>query len=211
MSLLVQLDEIKTRLAATSSALQEADNWTTLSDDADAAFESGDLKMAASKLLGMQRSLLVLSDAPDFAQRKARLAMLQAKFERLVAPRLEQAFSTHNLELARESVVMLKDVNKESQLVECFIRAHSTRLLAEWGTLCSDAKLGLKDVLTTFHDSVAKLALQEMEWCTEVFDDVSLSVAQQRHVSAPGGLLPLNFCNHTAARTLRTWLHSKML
>ena len=173
MSLLVQLDEIKTRLAATSGALQEADNWTTLSEDADAAFEAGDFKMAASKLLGMQRSLLVLSDAPDYDDRKTRLSMLQAKFEKLVTPRLEQAFSTHNLELAREMVVMLKDVNREAQVVECFMRAHSTRVLAEWVALCSDQKLGLPEVLSTFHDSVAKLCAQEVEWCVEVLDDSS--------------------------------------
>jgi hypothetical protein len=173
MSLLVQLDELKTRLVDTTGALQEADNWTTLSDDTDAAFEAEDLKTVASKLLGMQRSLLVLSDSADFEERNARLSLLQAKFERLVVPRLEQAFSSHNLELAKESVVMLKDVNKESQVVECFVRAHSARLLVEWATLSNDSKLKLEDVLVTYYSSVVRLVVQEKEWCVDVFEDDS--------------------------------------
>ena len=35
MATLIELDTIKTRMAATSAALQEADNWTTLSADAE--------------------------------------------------------------------------------------------------------------------------------------------------------------------------------
>jgi len=37
MATLVELDRVKVRMEATSSALQEADNWTTLSQNVDRA------------------------------------------------------------------------------------------------------------------------------------------------------------------------------
>lgn len=46
-------------MEATSAALQEADNWETLSADVDAAFASTDLPRISTTLLGMKRSLMV--------------------------------------------------------------------------------------------------------------------------------------------------------
>ena len=59
MKLLMQLDEVKTRMEATSEALQEADNWETLSAEVEDAFASNDLPRISSTLLGMKRSLMV--------------------------------------------------------------------------------------------------------------------------------------------------------
>ena len=109
MAVLIDLDTIKEKMEATSAALQEADNWTTLSSDAEAcaclrdarltaqeAFRSEDIRKIASALLGMRRSLLVLSDVPDHAQRQQLLGGLEGRFEGLVAPKLVLAFEAHN-------------------------------------------------------------------------------------------------------------------
>lgn len=55
MATLVELDRVKVRMEATSGALQEADNWTTLSEAVDEAFQDGNLDKMSSTLLGMQR------------------------------------------------------------------------------------------------------------------------------------------------------------
>lgn len=67
MRMLMVFDTVKTRMEATSSALQEADNWETLSADVDKAFASNNLPAMSSTLLGMQRSLMVLQDVPGTA------------------------------------------------------------------------------------------------------------------------------------------------
>ena len=43
MQTLLRLDEVKGRMMDASAALQEADNWTTLSADVDDVFDSGDV------------------------------------------------------------------------------------------------------------------------------------------------------------------------
>ena len=55
MARLVELDTVKTRMQATSSALQEADNWTSLNADVEAAFEANDIDRISNILLGMVR------------------------------------------------------------------------------------------------------------------------------------------------------------
>lgn len=109
-------------MVETSSALQEADNWSSLSEDIDAAFQAGDLKVISSKLLGMQRSLMVLTEHDDFSDRKRRLEMLQDRFESLIQPKLEEAYLAHSVDAARELVVMLKDADREHQAVESYQR-----------------------------------------------------------------------------------------
>ncbi len=51
------------------SALQEADNWTTLSAEIEEALDGGDLAAIAGKLSGIQGSLKILSHVPDYDDR----------------------------------------------------------------------------------------------------------------------------------------------
>lgn len=44
MQTLVELDAIKKRMLESQSALQEADNWTTLSADVEIVFATHDIK-----------------------------------------------------------------------------------------------------------------------------------------------------------------------
>ena len=63
----------------------------------DSAFELSDHKKASSLLLSMQRSLRMLTDVPDYADRKARVAVLENKLEALLSPKLVSALATHSL------------------------------------------------------------------------------------------------------------------
>ena len=60
-----------------ASALKEADNWATLSSDVEVVFESGDIQAMRAKILGMQQSLEILKDVPDFDDRQALLESLR--------------------------------------------------------------------------------------------------------------------------------------
>ena len=49
MQTLLKLDEVKERMQAAANALQEADNWTTLSANVDEVFDSGDVALVSWK------------------------------------------------------------------------------------------------------------------------------------------------------------------
>lgn len=169
MALLVELDEIKSRMQATTDALAEADNWTTLAENVDAAFAADDLKNVATSLLGMKRSLIVLSDTPDFAERSELLQLRQRQFEAKVTPELEAAFVGHELERAKECVAMMRDIDREGEVLGVYSRCHEKQLLGQWRDLCGNVALSLDAVLTQYHDKLAALGAQEQSWCNDLF------------------------------------------
>jgi len=97
MKMLMEIDTVKTRMQDASRALKEADNWTVLSSDVDKVFESGDVKAIAAKLEGMHKSLTVLQDVPDYAQRRRLLEGLKNRLEALLSPKIVSAFNNHSL------------------------------------------------------------------------------------------------------------------
>lgn len=57
----------------TSTALKEADNWTTLSAEIEDALDSGEIELISEKLCGIQASLKILSHVPDYDDRVRRV------------------------------------------------------------------------------------------------------------------------------------------
>eukprot|EP00051_Salpingoeca_urceolata_P029288 m.489477 g.489477 ORF g.489477 m.489477 type:complete len:730 (-) comp26803_c0_seq1:35-2224(-) len=170
MALLVELDRVKERIEETSSALQEADNWTTLSTDIEAAFVSEDLAMIASTLLGMQRSLMVLSDVPDYEDRQRRVVMFQNKFEALISPRLLDAFTHRNLEVAKECRVMFADMDRLPQLCNYYYRSQKAPVFKAWAA-GAESERPLTTWLPEFHDKLVGVANAEHAWTRDLFPD----------------------------------------
>ncbi|XP_006825808.2 conserved oligomeric Golgi complex subunit 7-like, partial [Saccoglossus kowalevskii] len=97
MQMLLELDVIKSRMQSASSALKEADNWTTLMADIDDLFQSQDVHAIAKKLLAMQHSLSLLAHCGDYEERAQYLETLKNRLETLVSPQLITAFNKHSL------------------------------------------------------------------------------------------------------------------
>jgi len=112
---LIELDLVKNRIQSASKALQEADNWVTLSAQIDDTFESKDtvqvwdeklilnnliiiiIIQIATKLIAMQQSLKILTDVPDYADRVNRLETLKNRLEALMSPTVVAAFNTQDV------------------------------------------------------------------------------------------------------------------
>ena len=67
------------------------------------AFRIGDARKVAGTLLGMRRSLRVLSDVPDHPQRQIALAGLENRLEALIAPKLQLAFAAHSIGMSKST------------------------------------------------------------------------------------------------------------
>jgi len=176
MRLLMQFDEVKGRMEATSGALQEADNWETLSAEIDDAFASKDLPRISSTLLGMKRSLLVLLDVPDYAQRQARLEELQDKLEDVVGPLLAAAFTARSEDDAKAYILALRDIEREDRVHEHYVRCHTAHAQKAWTELCNDDSRSLPTILDEFYKVLTELWHQETTWGAVLFGDKVRSV-----------------------------------
>jgi hypothetical protein len=74
--------------------------------DIEEALRDGDGKRVSQILLGMQRSLMVLSDVPDYAARQERLKNLENQLEALLSPKLISAFNNHSLGMPKTPVFL---------------------------------------------------------------------------------------------------------
>ncbi|XP_055955962.1 conserved oligomeric Golgi complex subunit 7 [Patella vulgata] len=129
MQVLLKLDGIKGRMKTTAEALKEADNWTTLSADVEDVFLSEDVQAITAKLTGMQQSLQMLVDTPDYADRCQHLEKLKNRLEAILSPQLISAFNTQSLESAQKYTKMFKNIERLPQLYKYYHKCHKGKIL----------------------------------------------------------------------------------
>lgn len=181
MQTLVKLDTLKGRMVASSQALREADNWTTLSTDIEEVMESGDVEAIAEKLVGLQNCLSILTHVPDYEERAAHLEGLKVRLEALASPHIVAAFTNHNLEESMKYARLLRSLGRVSQLESYYHKCEMGQLGAAWrGGVEGFHLAGPPNWLTTFYDKIALLTSQQVRWCGQVFEgsDSSLLLAQ---------------------------------
>lgn len=169
MATLMKFDEVKSRMEATSSALQEADNWETLSADVDVGFETDDLNKVSVALLGLQRSLMVLTTVPDYVERQHRLAALQDKLENALSPKLLTAFASHDTETAKECVQTFTDMNRTSNVYTYYYRCHTDAAQRKWNDLCKSTSETLTTTLKLYYSDLTTVVETELQWGVKVF------------------------------------------
>ncbi|KAL9988225.1 hypothetical protein ACROYT_G002647 [Oculina patagonica] len=172
MKMLMEIDTVKTRMQDASRALKEADNWTVLSSDVDKVFESGDVKAIAAKLEGMHKSLTVLQDVPDYAQRRRLLEGLKNRLEALLSPKIVAAFNNHSLDDTKEYVKIFSNIERLDQLQNYYIRCHKTKLQRTWNEVrVEDPNKSMLEWLSTFYDVILSTWHTEVTWCGQVFNE----------------------------------------
>ncbi|XP_022793390.1 conserved oligomeric Golgi complex subunit 7-like [Stylophora pistillata] len=172
MKMLMEIDTVKSRMQDASRALKEADNWTVLSSDVDKVFESGDVSAIAAKLEGMHKSLTVLQDVPDYAQRRRRLEGLKNRLEALLSPKIVAAFNNHSLDDTREYVKIFTNIERLDQLQNYYIRCHKTKLQKTWNEVrVEDPNRSMLEWLSTFYDVILSTWHTEVTWCGQVFTE----------------------------------------
>lgn len=171
MKKLVEIDRVKGRMQNACNALEEADNWSTLSSDVNKLFEAGEMDLVAEKLVGMQKSLQVLKDVPDYTERHRFLETLKVKLEASLSPKIVQTFNQHDLENARYYVKIFSELNRLSQLQTYYSNCHKSSLSRTWSEIREDPNTQITTWLPTYYDHLLALWHREVSWCGQVFPE----------------------------------------
>ncbi|KAJ8983014.1 hypothetical protein NQ317_014311 [Molorchus minor] len=102
-----RLDSMKTMLNVAKQGLHESDNWMVLVNDLEEIFDSKNIEHISNRIIGMQNSLKLLVNIPDYEDRKLQLEGLKNRLEAIASPAVVQAFNTNNSEYSLPSVVCL--------------------------------------------------------------------------------------------------------
>ncbi|KAJ3012538.1 hypothetical protein HKX48_006218 [Thoreauomyces humboldtii] len=177
---LVKLDLVRSRMVATRLSLKEAENWSTLAGEMNAIFSAEDFEKASVRLDEAQRSLLLLTATPDFADRQSLLAELQTKLQTSIEPRLVAVLNDHDAEAARKLYRVFSRIQRSAEFVKQYETTCTAPLLRLWrdydeATMVHSAKAGndgeFAQWLTLFFEEVMRILNKELSWCTYVFPD----------------------------------------
>ncbi|XP_077406986.1 conserved oligomeric Golgi complex subunit 7 [Vanacampus margaritifer] len=168
MQVLVEIDQVKSRMQLAAEALQEADKWSTLSVDIEETFKSQDLAAISSKLTSMQNSLAMLVDTPDYSEKCVHLEALKNRLEALASPQIVAAFNSMSVDQAKLFVKVFSEIDRMPQLLAYYYKCHKGQIVNMWQDL-SQSELGLNQQLSEFYDSLLSTWHTQLQWCSQVF------------------------------------------
>ncbi|XP_057682179.1 conserved oligomeric Golgi complex subunit 7 [Corythoichthys intestinalis] len=168
MQVLVEIDQVKSRMQLAAEALQEADKWSTLSADIEEIFKSQDLAAISFKLTSMQNSLAMLVDTPDYSEKCVHLEALKNRLEALASPQIVAAFNSMSVDQAKLFVKVFSEIDRMPQLLAYYYKCHKAQMVNMWQDL-SQSELNLNQQLSEFYDTLLSTWHAQLQWCSQVF------------------------------------------
>ncbi|XP_028989396.1 conserved oligomeric Golgi complex subunit 7 [Betta splendens] len=168
MQVLVEIDQVKSRMQLAAEALQEADKWSTLSADIEETFKTQNLALISSKLTSMQNSLAMLVDTPDYSEKCVHLEALKNRLEAMASPQIVATFNSMSIEQAKLFVKVFTEIDRMPQLLAYFYKCHKGQLVSMWQDL-SQSELTLNQQLSEFYDTLLSTWHSQLQWSSQVF------------------------------------------
>ncbi|TMS22433.1 Conserved oligomeric Golgi complex subunit 7 [Larimichthys crocea] len=168
MQVLVEIDQVKSRMHLAADALQEADKWSTLSADIEETFKTQDLAVISSKLTSMQNSLAMLVDTPDYSEKCVHLEALKNRLEALASPQIVATFNSMSMDQAKLFVKVFTEIDRMPQLLAYYYKCHKGQLVSMWQEL-SQSELSLNQQLSEFYDTLLSSWHSQLQWSSQVF------------------------------------------
>ncbi|XP_043959376.1 conserved oligomeric Golgi complex subunit 7 [Gambusia affinis] len=168
MQVLVEIDQVKSRMQLAAEALQEADKWSTLSADIEETFKTQDLEVISSKLTSMQNSLAMLVDTPDYSEKCVHLEALKNRLEAMASPQIVATFNSMSLDQAKVFVKVFTEIDRMPQLLAYYYKCQKGQLVSMWQDL-SQSELSLNQQLSEFYDTLLSTWHAQVQWSSQVF------------------------------------------
>ncbi|XP_022075898.1 conserved oligomeric Golgi complex subunit 7 isoform X2 [Acanthochromis polyacanthus] len=168
MQVLVEIDQVKSRMQLAAEALQEADKWSTLSADIEETFKTQDLVVISSKLTSMQNSLSMLVDTPDYSEKCVHLEALKNRLEAMASPQIVATFNSMSIDQAKLFVKVFTEIDRMPQLLAYYYKCHKGQLVSIWQDL-SQSELSLNQQLSEFYDTLLSTWHSQLQWSSQVF------------------------------------------
>ncbi|XP_067859856.1 conserved oligomeric Golgi complex subunit 7 [Heptranchias perlo] len=185
MQVLVEIDEVKSRMQAAAEALQEADKWSTLSADIEETLKSQDIEIISAKLTSMQNSLAMLVDTPDYSEKCVHLEALKNRLEAMASPQIVSAFNSQSVDQARLFVKVFVQVDRMPQLLTYYYKCHKGQLVSAWQELCQ-SDLSLDHQLTEFYDTLLATWHSQLQWTSQLKEQHLVNLAsEQIQITSP--------------------------
>lgn len=133
------LDFVKRNMEDTKALLHEAAAWERLVREVEVVADGGDLSRIADHVALLQSSAAALADMPDSDRRAEVLAGVNARFDALVLPQLNDALARDDGEALRGLVDVFGRLGRLQFLVKTFASSRVRPLMECWAEACDSA------------------------------------------------------------------------
>ncbi|XP_008202373.1 conserved oligomeric Golgi complex subunit 7 isoform X1 [Nasonia vitripennis] len=191
IQMLEKLDKIKTEYINKTEGQRESDNWAAATNEIEDIFESGDVEKIADTLCGMQKSLSVLINTPDYEDKKLQLEGLKNRLEALTSPKLVQAFTAGSLDQSKIYVDVFTKMDRLPQLIKYYYNCQKVSLAQEWRKTIEFAQdENVIYWLRVYYDKLLSVWHDQVKWCNQVFPNLSLTTLVELHTDLLQSLDP---------------------
>lgn len=167
---LEKIDRVKMELVKYKDALHEADKWTVLSNDIKTALDVRDIDTIISKVVTMQQSLSILTNAHDFEEKKLELESFKNQLEAMASPLLLQAFTSKSIEQTKKYVEVFKNINRLPQLLKLYSQNQKSLLIQAWDIMSDiESEENMLDSFQNFYAVLISTWQEQIKWCDSVF------------------------------------------
>ncbi|KAI8615543.1 oligomeric Golgi complex subunit 7 [Chytriomyces sp. MP71] len=129
---LLLLDTIRQRMMLAREALQEAENWSSLTSELESIFEKKEFTKAGLRLAEASRSLVLLQGTPDYEDKRTLLFSLQTQLESAIAAPLLDALTSHDIPRIHEFHVVFDQINRSHEFAAHYYKAVKGPVLMKW-------------------------------------------------------------------------------
>ncbi|KAL6541740.1 Golgi transport complex subunit 7 [Orobanche gracilis] len=190
---LAKVDTVKRRMETAYETLQDAAGLTQLSSTVEDVFASGDLPRAAETLANMRYCLTAVGEVAEFANIRKQLEVLEDRLDSMVQPRLTNALTNREVNVAQEMRGILIRIARFKSLESYYIKVHlkpikklwedfdlrqqSNKLINEkneverqrglssFNSQSSSSIMSFSRWLPSFYDELLLYLEQEWKWC----------------------------------------------
>ncbi|KAJ3070494.1 hypothetical protein HDU98_006504 [Podochytrium sp. JEL0797] len=166
-------DTIRSRMKSAKEALQEAENWNSLTQELDELFDQNDFDKAAKRLAEASRSLVLLQGTPEYEDRRTLLHSLQNQLYQAVLPKLMQAFEEHDDPAVSHLRTLFDHIQRPDDFRVCYFKAAKAPLLLEWrrvnDAFAMDSGPGFLQGLDKFLSFALEFLRNEIRWTHNLF------------------------------------------
>uniref|UniRef100_A0A0K2UIJ9 Conserved oligomeric Golgi complex subunit 7 n=1 Tax=Lepeophtheirus salmonis TaxID=72036 RepID=A0A0K2UIJ9_LEPSM len=169
---LIHLDTLKDRIQILRNAVQEADNWSVLTQDIQSLLSSETpLSLEfIDKFTSLQNSLKILAHVPDYGDRLKQLEGLKNQMEARVSPLLIQAFNNDDFENAKFFHSMFIVMERGNQVLKLYFKNFKSKLIRKWRNIVENEG-DLVDWCRSYFTFVQNQIFEQRSWFTKVFSD----------------------------------------
>uniref|UniRef100_A0A0D9R3F3 Conserved oligomeric Golgi complex subunit 7 n=1 Tax=Chlorocebus sabaeus TaxID=60711 RepID=A0A0D9R3F3_CHLSB len=157
MQVLVEIDQVKSRMQLAAESLQEADKWSTLSADIEETFKTQVGFLFRGCYTGLE--LLTSGDLPALASQSAGITGMSHRDW----PELFTYSSNHQ---SKVFVKVFTEIDRMPQLLAYYYKCHKVQLLAAWQELCQ-SDLPLDRQLAGLYDALLGAWHTQIQWATQ--------------------------------------------